>query len=95
MEIKFEEIKRLQKLSALNSDEEKLKSLAKDFNEIAKFVEQVKNADIADTDVAYERVLKIDELRADEVKPSMPQEDILLNAPEKEDGCFVVPKVVD
>ena len=95
MKIDFEEIKRLEKLSALSSSEEKLKSLAEDFNKIAEFVEQVKNADIEQTDIGYQRVLKIDELRADEVVPSMPQSEIVSNAPEKEDGCFVVPKVME
>ena len=94
MEITLDEIKRLEKLSALSSSEEKLKSLMKDFAEIAGFVEQVKEADI-DTEVEYTRVLEINELRPDEIKPSMPQEQILSNAPESGEGAFVVPKVVD
>ncbi|MBE7030426.1 MAG: Asp-tRNA(Asn)/Glu-tRNA(Gln) amidotransferase subunit GatC [Ruminococcaceae bacterium] len=34
-------------------------------------------------------------LRADEVKPSFDRDDILKNAPSKERGCVLVPKVVD
>lgn len=94
MKITFEEIKRLEKLSALSSNEDKLKNLVEDFEEIAKFVEQVKDADIS-SEMEYIRTLKIDELRKDEIKASMPQEEILANAPEIKDGAFVVPKVVD
>lgn len=94
MEITFAEIKRLEKLSALSSSEEKLNSLASDFAEIANFVEQVKNFDI-DEDVEYTRVLAINELRKDEVMPSMSQQEILANAPEQGEGAFIVPKVVD
>lgn len=34
-------------------------------------------------------------LRPDEPRPSMPREDILANAPAAQDGCFVVPAVLD
>ena len=94
MEITLDEIKRLEKLSALSSSEEKLKSLLKDFEQIAQFVEQVKEADI-DQEMEYTRVLDISELRSDEIVPSMPQDEVLFNAPEKGEGAFVVPKVVD
>ena len=33
--------------------------------------------------------------RKDEVKPSMAPEEIVANAPESQDGAFVVPKTVD
>ena len=94
MEISLDEIKRLEKLSALRSDDNKLKSLAKDFSQIFEFVEQIKNAEI-DEQIEFARVLDISELRPDEIKQSMTQEEILANAPEKGEGAFVVPKVVD
>ena len=34
-------------------------------------------------------------MRADEVKPSLPREEALANAPEQEDGYFKVPKVME
>ncbi|MER3513482.1 MAG: Asp-tRNA(Asn)/Glu-tRNA(Gln) amidotransferase GatCAB subunit C [Chloroflexota bacterium] len=34
-------------------------------------------------------------LRPDAPQPSMPREDILANAPAAQDGCFVVPAVLD
>lgn len=94
MEITLKEIKRLQKLSALSSSDEKLESLVADFNQIANFVEQIKNANIEDLKVTT-RTIEVEDLRSDEVKLSMPQEEVLANAPEKSEGAFVVPKVVD
>lgn len=94
MEISLDEIKRLEKLSALRSSDEKLKGLAKDFAQIFEFVEQIKNAEI-DEKMEYSKVLDVTELREDEIKPSMPQNEILANAPEQGEGAFVVPKVVD
>jgi len=94
MKITLEEIKRLEKLSALSYDDEKLESFVKDFEQIAQFVEQVTNVDVEEANV-YGRIVKIEQLRDDVVIPSYSQEQILANAPEKGEGAFVVPKVVD
>lgn len=34
-------------------------------------------------------------LREDEVRPSMPRDEVLANAPKTEAGCVVVPKIVE
>jgi aspartyl-tRNA(Asn)/glutamyl-tRNA(Gln) amidotransferase subunit C len=36
-----------------------------------------------------------DVLRDDTVQPSLPLEEVLANAPASEDGCFVVPPVIE
>lgn len=94
MKITLDEIKRLEKLSALSSSEEKLKTLIKDFEQIAEFVEQVKNVNIEELE-SNNRILSIDELRDDVVEKSLDQKTILMNAPEKNEEAFIVPKVVD
>ncbi|MBI3398430.1 MAG: Asp-tRNA(Asn)/Glu-tRNA(Gln) amidotransferase subunit GatC [Deltaproteobacteria bacterium] len=33
--------------------------------------------------------------RKDEAKPSLPQDEILSNAPEKAKGCFKVPRIIE
>lgn len=90
----LDEIKRLERLSALSSSEEDLASLVSDFEKIAGFVEQVRNADVGDADCGS-RVLTIDDLRDDVVETSFDQQDILMNAPQKNDEAFIVPKVVE
>lgn len=94
MEIKLEEIERLARLSKLSFDKEKLNSFKHEFERITDFVEQVKSLDVVDCD-NVDGVLNIDQLREDEIKPSMPVSEILSNAPEKDDGAFIVPKVVE
>lgn len=94
MKITLEEIKRLEKLSALSSGEEKLKSLIADFEQIADFVEQVKNLDM-DKYISQSRVLTIDELREDEVIKSIDRKNLLMNAPEKNEEAYIVPRVVE
>ena len=94
MKITIDEIKRLGKLSALTFSDDKLEDFVAEFQNIANFVEQVKEADLT-TEEKFNRILKINELREDKVEKSLSQEEVLSNAPEKGEGAFVVPKVVD
>lgn len=94
MKITLDEIKKLEKLSAFSSSEEKLNMLLEDFGNIVNYVEQVRNADIDELN-SYNRVLSIDELREDKVEQSFSQSEILMNAPEKNDEAFIVPRVVE
>ena len=94
MEVSVDDIKKLEKLSVLKSDDEKLKILAKEFKQIFDFIDQIKNAEI-DEELEYNRVVRIADLREDVLIESMTQEEALATATEKGDGAFVVPKVVD
>ena len=94
MKITLDEIKYLEKLSALKSSDERLLSIAEDFNEVAEFVNQIQKAEVT-TDLGYEPALALSELREDVAKESITQDEVLMNAPEKDNGYFVVPKVVN
>lgn len=37
----------------------------------------------------------INVFREDAVRPSLPREEVLQNAPKARDGCFVVPRIVE
>lgn len=92
--ISIKELKHLAELSALELKESELEDMKKDFGEIMKFVDQVKEAEIEEGS-SYEDICELDELREDKVEPSMEREKILKNAPERDESTFLVPKVVD
>lgn len=94
MKVTIEEIKRLQKLSALSSSDEELQNLIKDFEGIAQFVDQICDANLDDINVKNKRVT-IDDLRDDISEKSMNREEILQNAQNRNEEFFVVPKVVE
>lgn len=94
MKITLDEIKRLEKLSALSSSEEKLKSLMADFEQIADFVEQIKDVDIASLN-EYNKTLAIDELREDEISQTTDRASLLMNAHDKNNEAYIVPRVVE
>ena len=41
------------------------------------------------------RIISLEDLREDSVRPSLQKDQVYLNAPESQQGYFVVPKVVD
>ena len=93
--IEIEEVKKLAKLSRLEFEDDELEKFSKDFENI---LEQVNLINKVRTDGVelYEKTLDAkEELRRDEIKQSFKQEEILQNAPQSEDGAFVVPTTVE
>lgn len=88
------QIKHLAELSNLEfSDEERCK-MKGDLEQILTFVNEMNNCNIKNINYDEAEVTLFD-LREDEIKPSLSQKKITENAPHKEDGYFVVSKVVD
>lgn len=87
-----EHIARLAKLSF--SDEEKAK-FTEQFNEILSFMEKLNELDTSNVEPLSHVIELNNVLREDVVKPSLPTEEALKNAPSKTDAFFKVPKVID
>ncbi len=78
---------------ALTPEEEK--KLGAQLGNIIGFVEQLKSVDVAQVEPTAHAVPTVNVTRADEVRPSLPHEEALRNAPKKAGGLFVVPKIVE
>lgn len=78
---------------ALNPEEEK--KLGAQLGNIIGFVEQLKSVDVSQVEPTAHAVPTVNVTRADEVKPSLPHDEALRNAPKKAGGLFVVPKIVE
>jgi len=63
------------------------------FDSILDFVGQIKNAKVDDDEDVI--TVPLESLRADVVRPSLPQKEILMNAPKSDGEYFVVPQVVE
>ena len=77
----------------LSADEEK--QLAGQLGQILGYVEKLKEVDVTDVEPMAHAVPMINVTRPDEIRPSLPQEEALRNAPKQSDGLFVVPKIVE
>ena len=90
-----EAVKKVAFLSRIKIDDDKIEATKEEFNKILNWVEQLKEVN---TD-GIEPLVSVTEgnviMRADEVQKNNTAIDVLANAPEKEYGYFVVPKVVE
>ncbi len=59
------------------------------------YVEKLKELDVNDVQPTAHAVPMINVMRPDEVRPSLPTEEALRNAPAKSNGLFLVPKIVE
>lgn len=93
-EISNEQIKHLAELSALSLTEAETKSMKNELGDILGFVDKINNCNLSVFDYA-EDFVTIDKLREDKPKAGLTQKETLANAPKKENGYYVVSKVVD
>ena len=78
---------------ALTPDEEK--KLGAQLAHILGYVEKLKELDVTGVEPTAHAVPMVNITRADEIRPSLPHEDALRNAPKQAGGLFIVPKVVE
>lgn len=78
---------------ALMPDEEK--KLAAQLGGILGYIEKLKELDVTKVEPTAHAVPLVNVTRADEIRPSLPHEDALRNAPKQAGGLFIVPKVVE
>ena len=88
-------VRRIASLARIQVDDEKLPALARELSAILGFVEQLSEVDTADVKPYTSPIEMQIKTRADAVTDGGISEDILANAPEKDDGYFAVPKVVE
>jgi len=78
---------------ALTPDEEK--KLSAQLGSILGYIEKLRELDVANVEPTAHAVPLVNVTRADEIRPSLPHDEALRNAPKKSGGLFVVPKIVE
>lgn len=95
MTVDADTVKKVAYLSRLKIDDEKVEATKDEFNKILDWIEELKEVN---TD-GVEPLVSVNEnyitMREDKVTEGNQAEAILANAPSKEYGYFVVPKVVE
>ena len=69
--------------------------LGSQLDDILGYVKKLEELDVSDVDPMAHAVPLYNVMRADEVKPSISNDEALANAPKKANGLFVVPKIVE
>jgi aspartyl-tRNA(Asn)/glutamyl-tRNA(Gln) amidotransferase subunit C len=78
---------------SLTPDEEK--KLAAQLSGILGYIEKLKELDVTNVEPTAHAVPMVNVTRTDELRPSLPHEDALRNAPRQANGLFIVPKIVE
>lgn len=77
----------------LTPDEEQ--KFAAQLSHVLGYIEKLRELDVSNVEPTAHAVPRVNVMRKDEVRPSMPHEDALRNAPSKANGLFLVPKIVE
>lgn len=94
MSVTIDEVQRLARLSRLEFTEAESKQFQKEFEAILEQVDAINKVDVSGVDLYEKTIDSSTDLRLDDALPSLPVGTILQNAPEQEDGAFVVPQTV-
>ena len=95
MQITKKTINHVANLARLNLKEEEVNTLLTQMGEILTYIDKLNSLDTSNVK-PMEHVKPISNVfRDDVIAPSFNRDDILKNAPEKEDGAFSVPKIMD
>ncbi|UHA74743.1 Asp-tRNA(Asn)/Glu-tRNA(Gln) amidotransferase subunit GatC [Paenibacillus sp. 481] len=95
MSIGIQDVEHVAKLARLNLSDDEKERFTEQLNAILKYAEKLNELNTDDVQ-ATTHVLPIKNvMREDEVRPSLPIERVMANAPEEEDGQFKVPAVLD
>jgi len=78
---------------ALTPEEEK--KFGDQLGHILEHIEKLKELDVTNVEPTAHAVPMVNVTRADEIRPSLPHDDALRNAPAKANGLFIVPKIVE
>ena len=89
------DIKYVANLARLNLTPEEETKLSTQLGNILGYIEKLKEVDVSKIEPTAHAMPLINVFRQDEVRPSIPHEDALRNAPSKSNGLFVVPKIVE
>lgn len=77
----------------LTPDEEQL--FAAQLGQVLSYMEQLNTVDVSGVEPTAHAVPRANVTRPDQMRPSLPHEDAMRNAPAQANGLFVVPKIVE
>ena len=88
-------VRRIAHLARIKVEDAEVEKLGHELNAILSFVEELNAVDVSNVEPLTSVLPMTMKRRADVVTDGGKAEDILANAPEREDHFFVVPKVIE
>jgi len=94
MSVTMKDVEHVAMLARLSFSDEEKKRLTAELNEILQYMEQLNSLDTSGVEPLSHVIELSNVFRKDELRPGLPREDALRNAPAKSDKFFKVPKVI-
>lgn len=82
-------------LARLGLTPEEERKFGAQLGQVLGYIEKLREVDISAVEPTAHAVPMVNVTRADEIAPSLPNEEALRNAPAKGGGLFIVPKIVE
>lgn len=95
MQITPDLIQYLESLARITLTEDEEKKVGAELQDILTYIDMLNELDTEGVEAMSHCFPVTNVMREDETAPSMTPDEITANAPEAQDGCFVVPKTVD
>jgi len=95
MRITKEEVEHVANLARLALSEDEKEALAAQLNKILEYADKLKELNTEGVNPTAHPLPVKNVFREDEVRPSLPVEDVLSNAPQREGDYFKVPRIVE
>jgi aspartyl-tRNA(Asn)/glutamyl-tRNA(Gln) amidotransferase subunit C len=92
VEIDVKDVAHLARLALTPEEEQKIGA---QLSQVLEYIEKLKEVDVSGVEPTAHAFPLVNVTRRDEVRPSLPNEDALRNAPAKANGLFIVPKIVE
>lgn len=94
MKITKEEVLYVARLARLDLEADAIDTFAGQIGEILGYIEKLNQVDTTGIEPTSHAISLTNAFRPDEQREHLDRERVLANAPESEDGTFVVPKIV-
>lgn len=95
MNINRDVLDKMAHLARLEFDEKDAEKMMADMSAMVTWVEKLKEVDTTGVEPLTSMSHEVNAMRTDEVKPTLTHEEVLQNAPLKNEDYFRVPKVLD
>ncbi len=95
MKITSAEVEHVAALARLSLTEREMETMRSHLDAILTYIDTLNALDTSRCDPTFQVIPRTNVLREDRVCPSLPSEDALSNAPDRQEGFFRVPRVIE
>ena len=82
------------RLARMKLTEKEKAMFSKQMGDILRYLEKLNELDTTGVEPTSHVIDRKNVFREDQVKPSLPREEIMAGAPDESDECFLVPKII-